>query len=557
MKKLFVLTSVLAIAACGGGGGGGSGGGGVAPISAPVVPDILGGAVSAAAQTSNNNVTKMKGEVIVASNWNAPLTRHSSTDVGGVTFHSYWLDDVHFFTADEVNTNQGYLQIGKNEETGRIENIELHAGGTGAPIARIADGHQFRGPIFEYVEDEYVFSASNATELLNAVAAGAGFVGSGEGSGWKQVGDVWKFDTDGEGHYAHWNPDGTGDEECAINNAIDPMKIAVKKANHFDDGKWETVDGNYKYREYGDQAVYRMVETTDLTNSDLLAQEAEIKTAHPGLIGHWNRVDETMDVVTLGGDIDGSGTALQYADFGHFNPVYKTKDIDVNGGEYGAWTNVGENKSHTDEEVTAGLAAEDYQLFAGGYAIKGVNWAWTLDPEANTSYTGKAIGRVYTSIQGDNHAVRESHFAANGITSGDGHDIAKAFTTNAATMTIGADGKQTLFMPFYSSPAEGSGYYYDVRIVKNGNSVEDPVFTSGIYTDTGATSAGNPIASEYRLYNAMAHVVPGQSSFSPGYYGVNTPSEAAGTARFYSEQNFGDGATREYELQAAWGMKKD
>ena len=557
MKKLFVLTSIFALAACGGGGGGG--GGGVAPISAPVVPDILGGAVSAAAQASNNNVTKMKGEVIVASNWNAPLTRHSSTDVGGVTFHSYQLDDVYFFLADDVNTEQGYLKIGKNEETGRIENIELHAGGAGAPVARVGDGHQFRGPIFEYVEDSYAkvgstdFVVENDTDaILSAIANKMGFDTSVEGSGWKLLTGVWKFDTDGENHFATYNP-GSGTVEYSVGTSTELMESALKKVYGFGDGKWVVVGDNLKYIEYGDEAVFRTVETTTM-NADTLAN---LESEHSLSGGHWNRVDETMDVVTLGGDIDGAGTALQYADFGHFNPVYKTKDIDIDGGEYGAWTNVGENKSHTDEEVADELAAEDYQLFAGGYAIKGVNWAWTLDPEANTSYTGKAIGRVYTSIQGNNNAVRESHFAANGITSGDGHDIAKAFTTNAATMTIGADGKQTLFMPFYSSPAEGSGYYYDVRIVKNGNSVEDPVFTSGIYTDTGATSAGNPIASEYRLYNAMAHVVPGQSSFSPGYYGVNTPSEAAGTARSYSEENFGDGAKRVYELQAAWGMKKD
>ena len=86
MKKLFVLTSILAIAACGGGGGGGggSGGGGVAPISAPVVPDILEGAVSAAAQTSNNNVTKMKGEVIVASNWNDGVQGYSVCQGGAL-----------------------------------------------------------------------------------------------------------------------------------------------------------------------------------------------------------------------------------------------------------------------------------------------------------------------------------------------------------------------------------------------------------------------------------------------------------------------------------------
>ena len=564
MKKLFVLTSVLAIAACGGGGGG-SGGGGVAPISAPSVPAVFGDGITAAAQTSNESVTKMKGEVIVAENWGSPLTRGSSTNVGGVNFYQYELEDIRLLLADEVNTGQGYLNISMDDD-GRIDAIKMMVGGVGADVARVGETNQFNGPIFEYVKDKYAkigntefaASTSNTTGLLNGISQGMGFVGSGEGSGWKQVGDYWQFDLDGTGNYATWNPGGGDPEVYKVNNAYDPLKNAVKNANHFGEGKWVTVDGNYKYVEYGDQAVYRMVETATMDADYLAGKETEVKTAHPEIEqGHWNRVDEVMDVVTLGGDIDGAGTSLQYADFGHFNPVYKTKDIDVNGGAYGAWTNAGENKSHTPAEVNAELAAEDYQLFAGGYAITGISNGYSLAPENNTSYTGKAIGRVYTSIQGNNNAVRESHFAENGITSGDGHDIAKAFTTTAATMTIGADGKQTLFMPFYSSPAAGSDYYYDVTIVKNPDTSIETTFGSGMYTDTGATSAGNPIAAEYRLYNAEANMVPGQNTFSPRYYGVNTPSEAAGTAMFYSEENYGDGAKREYELQAAWGMKKD
>ena len=112
MKKLFLLTSVLAIAACGGGGGGGDGGGvAPAPISAPVVPAEFGTGITAAAQASNNNVTKMKGEVIVASNWSAPLSRMSSTTIDGVIFNQYELSDVRLYVADAVNTDQGYLNI--------------------------------------------------------------------------------------------------------------------------------------------------------------------------------------------------------------------------------------------------------------------------------------------------------------------------------------------------------------------------------------------------------------------------------------------------------------
>ena len=443
-----------------------------------------------------------------------------------------------------MNTNQGYLQIGKNEETGRIENIEMHVGNTGAPIARVGEGHQFRGPIFEYVEDSFArvsgadYSVANTTEAITtemkSVLESAYNLHDGD---WVLTGAGWQYET-APSEYAQLG------STTSVSDNDGAMLDAIGWAKNFGKGKWITVGDDQKYLKYGDRAVYRMAETTDMDAATLAAEEATVK-ANKGIeYGHWNRIDETMDVVTLGGDIDGAGTALQYADFGHFNPVYKTKDIDVNGGTYGAWTKLGEHKEHTDEEVAEGFAAEDYQLFAGGYAIKGVNWAWTLDPEANTSYTGKAIGRVYTSIQGDNHAVRESHFAENGITSGDGHDIAKAYTTTHATMTIGADGTQTLVMPF-NTHSDTADTFYDITITKNPDASIDLDF------------AGTPSDAEFQLYDAQAHMVGGQNTFSPNYYGVNTPSEAAGTARFYSEQDFGDGATREYELQAAWGMKKD
>ena len=538
MKKLFLLTSVLAIAACGGGGGG-SGGGGVAPISAPVVPDILGGAVSAAAQTSNENVTKMKGEVIVAQGWNSPLSRGSSTNVDGVNFYQYELDDIRLLMADEVNTGQGYLNISMDDD-GRIDAIKMMVGGVGADVARVGDTNQFNGPIFEFVRDSYAQVENNDFVVANDLDTITARMKSVLATQYGLSGGEWEQQGSGDWKYKIGENYATLGSTEAISNNEGAMLSAIGWALNFDDGKWVTVDDgdNYKYQEYGDQAVFRMPETADTTMATLNTAAATLG------VGHWNRVDEVMNVVTLGGDIDGNGTSLQYADFGHFNPVYNTKDIDVYAGHTGAWTNRGDNKSHTPEQVTAGLAKEDYQLFAGGYAITGISNGYSLTPENNTSYHGKAIGRVYTSIQGDNHAVRESHFAENGITSGDGHDIAKAYTTTHATMTIGADGTQTLVMPF-NTHSDTADTFYDITITKNPDASIDLDF------------AGTPSETQYQLYNAEANMVPAQNTFSPRYYGVNTPSEAAGTARFYSEENYGDGATREYELQAAWGMKKD
>ena len=202
----------------------------------------------------------------------------------------------------------------------------------------------------------------------------------------------------------------------------------------------------------------------------------------------------------------------------------------------------------------------DYQLFAGGYAISGISNSG-LDPVNNTSYTGKAIGRVYTSIHANDGVDKTSYLLAHGVpynndsngdevmdsySEGAGHDMAKAYTTTHATMTIGADGTQTLVMPF-NTHSDTADTFYDITITKNPDTSIDMDF------------AGTPSDAQYRLYNAEANAVAAQNTFSPGYYGVNTPSEAAGTARWYSKEtlNAGDGVKREYELQAAWGMKKD
>ena len=74
MKKYFILTSILALTACGGGGGGSHSS---SPSSAvvpqpttPSVPDIPAGFRSAMTQEnqdSNAHVTNMKSEIVVAS----------------------------------------------------------------------------------------------------------------------------------------------------------------------------------------------------------------------------------------------------------------------------------------------------------------------------------------------------------------------------------------------------------------------------------------------------------------------------------------------------------
>lgn len=88
MKRFYILTSVLALAACGGGGHHS----GSAPVRAAITPD-------SEAAISNSAITSMVSEVLVASDGSVItplLNRSGSVQYNGKTYNSYRLDDVDF-----------------------------------------------------------------------------------------------------------------------------------------------------------------------------------------------------------------------------------------------------------------------------------------------------------------------------------------------------------------------------------------------------------------------------------------------------------------------------
>ncbi len=528
MKKYLLLTSILALAACGGGsgGGGGSHGGPGAPVL-PDIPDGMRSAISTENASSNEVVTKMKSEVVVADKGGKSyLARTPMAIVGadGYTFTSYRLDDVKFFAADADTTNDGYLNLGINEN-GKIDSMYMVVGGNGArpdqAIARDGETSTFKAPIFEYVRD---------------VKAG----------------------------------------EVNFESQTPEELNTIRNSNHWSQkGYWYHNEGTnkYEYWKLGDEAVYR---TVGVANYDALTALESSKHLSGG---HWNRTDEVMPVVTYGKNIDGHGTSLQYSDFGHFNPVYENKRVYLNGGSGDVatgWTHDA-SKSGTykeNDKFAEELAAEDYQLFAGGYAIKGDGTMTgdrpSLEPVIGATYKGMAIGRVYTSIHGGNSfADKKANATAYGvefdpaITENDfneqeiGRDIAKKFTTYDATMKITQSGDQvvqTLNMPFYTHSADANKFY-DITIAQTGNGNPSVTFRAGAnnYSDTDPLNA---IESKYRMYDAGSHWDMEHATFEPGYYGVNTPSEAAGTAAIRAGYDIANGGERDYEVQAAWGMIK-
>ena len=551
MKKLFLLTSIIALAACGGGGGSGGGnGGGVAPMDL-TIPDGVRSAVSSEVAASNSSVTSMKSEILVATKGGVSKVVRASTPVmngSGVTFISYDLSDVKLRPADYNVPENAYLKIGVNAETGAVEHMTMVMGELengeqiGGALARVADSSagnaRFNGPIFEYVKDKYAkvqgsefsvadYSLETMTGAMQNALANAYGLSGGE---WEQQssGD-WKYKNADESYAEH---DGM---TISISNNTGAMEDAIKDAYSFDDGKWTTIGGVRKYIEYGDSAEYRIADDGNIDETDL----AGLVTSK-GLpaLGHWNRVDETMEVVSLGGD-----AGLQYSDFGHFNPVYSEKRIDLTTKGSTVWNNVGETKTNTEEEMEDEFAGKDYQLFAGGYAISGTTLKDTLEAPRNTTFTGRAIGRVYASIHSNTGGVDKTDELTAWNAIGDGHDMAMDYTTSNAKLVVGADGKETLTMPFTG--------FYTVKVEKSGNGA--PAFT---FTDTGNAMA----SSAYRMNN-NPDPESIDKAFRPGYYGVGTASEAAGTVYYKSEQDIGIDSdagkvNREWEFQGAYGLKK-
>lgn len=116
MKKYLILTSVLALAACGGGGGGDGG-----PILIPEANRI-----TAQDRASNANVTSMVSEIGIAPNGSSIILARGATGLieqDGVQYRAYRLDDADFETITTIgDTDDLKFTVDKN---GRIDGIQL------------------------------------------------------------------------------------------------------------------------------------------------------------------------------------------------------------------------------------------------------------------------------------------------------------------------------------------------------------------------------------------------------------------------------------------------
>lgn len=214
MKKYFVLTSVLALAACGGGSGGGRND---APGAITTPTDTLTAEQRAAAIASNSQITDMNSFVVVGGTNPTinPNARAATTGVqqsdGGVR---YDLSDVEFKTASMLmNTDVDDNAVIKFQiQDGEINGINLSLEGTGA-AGMSSEGETIKLQIdANRIDDTNIFAgtgnyqAGEEIESLDADATDFGLLYSSKAKdnnqnlhyadwGVIQWGDIGNYDT--------------------------------------------------------------------------------------------------------------------------------------------------------------------------------------------------------------------------------------------------------------------------------------------------------------------------------------------------------------------------
>ena len=547
MRKYLYLTSLLALSACF---GGGSGGGDSVPASGASVA-LFDGLISQEGVASNHNITNMTSGIVVATDGSSHAVRSGHVSSGGRDYNVYDLSDVQFKIAE--NPDMASFQFAIDNGTGRIAKVTETLGGVSDTITRIGDTQRFNGPMFELVKN---------------------------GS---------------------------------------------------------------------DRALYRLADTGQLMTETLDAavptDNEEINSiCGSGLANcHWNYIDEILDIGTSARNSDPNADpdiALTFSDFGKFNPVYRSKnknltnamlvalhtqvEIDENTTitvqdyirQYlsdenntdtaaltawltakGAGVLVGEDQEyHTYAQQENEFAnSQDYQLFAGGYAIKNGALVETLTPTNGNTFSGKAIGRVYTSIQQSNGSDRaallskygfdkaqpihsvisgEDVYWYNGVQYNDvdalpegagtpvdansvGHDTAAYYETMGATLEVNSgNGDATLTMPFED--------FYTVTTTRT-------VDGNNVTYETTFTDKSDDLEPWFVRENPSA-ATETEEVGNFGYYGIDTPTEAAGTIAVSDETSISatitdpinptgpqlnTTGTREWEFQGAYGMTKD
>jgi len=207
MKKYLVLTSVLALAAC----GGGSGGGGSAAVTPPRAADLVGANV-VGATNDNVKITTMASAVVVKNNGElVDLARTASApDTSYAGYTIYKLNNVDFKMIEDSTASFNF----GIDANGKIASVTGAVGGGELFAVRDTDAEHphFNAVIYQFVKDgddrEVVTVSGDSNGIvrksqLDAALAAAVARGDLEAEdiatgSWNRLTQTWEFKKNGE-----------------------------------------------------------------------------------------------------------------------------------------------------------------------------------------------------------------------------------------------------------------------------------------------------------------------------------------------------------------------
>ncbi len=338
MKKCFILTSVLALAACSGGSGGGG------------APGVSGGQLSGAenfirsGQTTignveiNNDVTSMASAIVVAKDGSSSAIRSATKSFNGKEYDIYDLSDVKFNATDEGFGLPMQFIVGDDKVIRQLAIQDNES---------IVQGNKI---YIEYDDENYILSGTKLLSKLNE----PGYEIQDSGSG--------------PNIYYNGNPYGGDDLEIANNNIY-------RVLNTVPDGM--LVENDKIYTEYtGDHRIIKNNEVYELYDLD------------SGYTFKSEDGDINLTYASHGKDMK-----LKYSDFG-FYQFSANNDVDRPVPFIGGYDDV--KKIESDELPTSETTFTGNAIASVISILGGENSGTVYDPQNNGGFINGSAELKFT-----------------------------------------------------------------------------------------------------------------------------------------------------------------
>ncbi len=366
MKKFYLLTSILALAACGGGSGGGGSNsnnpGNSASLTQNDINVIHAGTevqsgLTQAAVESNENVTNMLSQIGVSTSNGSTInigrsgSQRPTFEYNGQTYNSYDLSDVNFNLADEGLDEDGFKFV--VDDNKKITHFYM----TDETDFKVINGELYQS------SDNGELVVNNGNLQQQGVIPGSSLTNNGNGT--------WTYtnpnNTSGNGTYTI-DDEGNLFKLCG-NDGCDLEYGNVDARLVYENGEVKLADDSVQvdektlsnYRQYQVDEDGNVIEIMKFIRINDNSDDFDaLITAE----GHTLR----NAIMTYNSESRGNQIGLRYSDFGYF-PMYQ------------------ENEDTHQMEIV-----ENYNIpFIGGYDVKQID---TQNISNNATFTGKAIGHV-------------------------------------------------------------------------------------------------------------------------------------------------------------------